>query len=257
MQVRGSKMHVLDWIERDDFASTLNEMIEATGMMVSQDSERMPRNATDQTEARIGKSCGGLVPDMLNRQIRNWWLMKHAGANVPNWYLACSATATDCRRGLVLVEAKAHLAEFRNESKGKGIGNPDNHARIAGAIEEARSALNQGVPGTAISIDSWYQLANRIAFAWKLATSGVPTVLIYLAFTGDAGVGEPFQDDDHWTRTVMSASSVIPNSAWERPIDCGAAPLWLLVRSRPCFRETPVIRASMTHAVGHRHDRAV
>lgn len=127
-------------------------------------------------------------------------------------------------------------------AKVRAPGNPDNHARIAGAIDEARSAINSCVPGTAISANEWYQLANRVAFAWKLAASGVPTVLLYLAFTGDAGVGVPFQDDADWSRTMMATSAVLPTSAWGRRIDCDAAPLWLLIRSKPCLRQTPAIR---------------
>ena len=246
MADRGSRMHVLDWIERDDFASTLNDMVALTGLTVASDGNRLPRNSVDRTEARIGKACGGLIPEELNRHIRDWWLVKHRGANVPNWDLACAASESNGRPGLVLFEAKGHVAEFTGESKGKSVGNLDNHARIAVAIEEARSAIDRWVPGTAISANEWYQLANRVAFAWKLAASGVPTVLVYLAFTGDEGVGVPFHDNDHWSRTLMATSAVLPTSAWGRRIDCDAAPLWMLIRSRPCLRQTPVIRASRT-----------
>ena len=55
-------------------------------------------------------------------------------------------------------------------------------------------------PDVRLDRDSHYQLANRLAFKWKLATLGIPVVLLY--FTGrDEGIadaGEPILDDAHW-----------------------------------------------------------
>lgn len=237
---RGSRMHVLDWLEDDSFAEAISDMVSVTGMTMSREANRMPRNGRERAEARLGKQCGGLISDGLNLQLRDWWLAKHAGANVPNWDLACSTTSPDGRPGLVLMEAKAHVAEFIGEAKGKGPGNPDNRARIAGAIEEARHALSRQISGTEITIERWYQLANRVAFAWKLATSGVPTTLVYLGITGDAGVGRPIRNHDHWTQMISMTSKVLPNTIWETRIDCGAAPLWMLARSKACVRQTPL-----------------
>ena len=238
MSERGSRMHVLDWIGNEEFAASITRMIAATGMTVSPEGGRMPQGPHDRSEARIGKRCGGLVSDRLNVEVRDWWLAKHPGANVPNWDLACSAATQDGAPGLVLVEAKAHVAEFLGGRAGKPSGNPLNHERISAAVDEARLALSAEAPGLGITIGRWYQLANRIAFGWKLAASGIPTALVYLAFTGDDGVGEPIRDQLHWTQILATASDVVPSSCWERRIDCGAAPLWLLARSRACVRPT-------------------
>lgn len=67
-------------------------------------------------------------------------------------------------------------------------------------IAEACAGLQLLGPAVRISRDSHYQLSNRVAFAWKLATLGLPTVLVYLGFWGDDGiadVGEPFWDAEH------------------------------------------------------------
>jgi hypothetical protein len=40
--------------------------------------------------------------------------------------------------------------------------------------------------GWTLSRDSHYQLTNRFAWAWKLASMGVPVVLGYLGFQGAA-----------------------------------------------------------------------
>ncbi len=95
----------------------------------------------------------------------------------------------------------------------------------------------------ALSRDKRYQLSNRVAFAWKLASEGVPVVLVYLGFTGDEVIGclsSPIQDDVHWRAAVYEhAAEVLPPDIWERRIDTAQAPLWLLVRSLPAFRQSP------------------
>jgi hypothetical protein len=35
-----------------------------------------------------------------------------------------------------------------------------------------------------------YRFANRLAFAWKTASEGMPTILLYLGFTGDDGISD-------------------------------------------------------------------
>jgi hypothetical protein len=112
-----------------------------------------------------------------------------------------------------------------------------NHERIGLAINEACVALRQASPAVAISRDAHYQLSNRVAFAWKLASLGVPTVLVYLGFFGDTGIvdaGVPFDSDAHWQACFWEhAASIVPADLFERRLDCGAAPAWLLVRGRP------------------------
>jgi hypothetical protein len=112
-----------------------------------------------------------------------------------------------------------------------------NHKRIGLAIAEACRALQRMDASTAISRDSHYQLGNRVAFAWKLASLGVPTVLVYLGFTGDTGIvdaGAPFTGAAHWRAAFANyASSAVPDALLERRLDCGAPPAWLIVRDRP------------------------
>jgi hypothetical protein len=75
-----------------------------------------------------------------------------------------------------------------------------------------------------------------VAFTWKLARFGLPTILVYLGFCGDDGiadVGEPIRDAERWNESFAAyAHSVVPKDLVEHKIDCGAAPMWLLVRSR-------------------------
>src|SRR3974390_960405 len=66
---------------------------------------------------------------------------------------------------------------------------------------EANFALRRNIPGVFLSRDVSYQFSNRVAFAWKLASLGIPTILIYLGFIGDepiAGESDYFQTPGDW-----------------------------------------------------------
>lgn len=188
--------------------------------------------------------------------LRKWWLVHERGANTPNWDIAAGCEI-EGRTGLILVEAKANVPELSVLGKPvepkASTASADNHERIAIAITEACSGLQRLGAATTISRDSHYQLSNRVAFAWKLATLGIPTVLVYLGFTGDDGIadaGAPFSDKAHW-ETVFGqyAYSVVPRSIFEQRIDCVAAPVWFLLRSRR------VIEVSPPKSRNNRYDR--
>lgn len=240
----GSRMHVLDWLDGGGFTASLNAMLRPTGFLAPESGTRMPGGWHQRDEARLGKDCGTLIKPDLNAALLNWWLAKPGGANVPNWDLACTAISHGGTPSLILGEAKAHEAEFKAGRPGKTAGNPENDARIGAAIEEARTGLARHSDKVGISKDRWYQFSNRVAFAWKLAASGIPTVLVYVGFTEDEGmarIGEPLRDDAHWRGLVCSTldeAGVFPASLWEREIDCGAAPLWMLTRTRRCPRQS-------------------
>src|SRR5450830_1790281 len=195
----GSRMHILDWLDGGTFTPRINEMLRPTELFVPQSGKRMPSGWDNTDEARLGKECGALIDDSLNMTLANWWLINVAGANVPNWDLACEALYHGNRPALVLAEAKAYVREFTDGAGGHGSNNADNQKQIAKAIQEASDALSRHAPGVKISSNSWYQFSNRVAFAWKLASHGIPTALIYLGFLGDVGIStDPLRDDNYW-----------------------------------------------------------
>ncbi len=115
------------------------------------------------------------------------------------------------RPGLILVEVKANVPELGVAGKliapDASKNSLENHERIGRAIAEARAGPSAHLPGIAISATSHYQPSNRLAFAWKLATLGIPTVLIHLGLTGDEGlqgVGAPFENDAHGQRRLYT-----------------------------------------------------
>jgi hypothetical protein len=173
-------------------------------------------------------------------QLESWWLAHTAGANTPNWDIAASCTI-DGKPSLILVEAKAHVSELSDAGKplktGASSRSRENHERIDAAINEASEALGGARHGVTLNRDHSYQLANRLAFSWRLASWGVPVVLVYLGFTGDqniADVGEPIRDEAHWLKVFGDhLESIAPRSWINSRIDTSAAPFWLLARSRP------------------------
>jgi len=137
---------------------------------------------------------------------------------------------------VTLSEAKAHEAELRPEGKTiTAATNLQNHEHIGNAIYEADHALNGVLPGWSLSRDSHYQLANRFAWAWKLADMGLPTILIYLGFLNAAEMkdqGHHFIDHSQWLDCMTAhGTGVVPEEAWERSLLIRSTPLVALIRS--------------------------
>ncbi len=201
-----------------------------------------PRGYRSPDEARLETFGPEALPNPETwSRLRTWWLVHERGANTPNWDIAASCEI-EGRAGLILVEAKGNVPELSVTGKPvdaeASAASSENHQRIGLAINEACAALQRISASTAINRDSHYQLSNRVAFAWKLASLGVPTVLAYVGFLGDDGiadVGPPFKDAAHWEAVFARyAHSVVPRELFEPRIECGTAPtpMWLLVRSR-------------------------
>jgi hypothetical protein len=179
-------------------------------------------------------------------RLHSWWLKHKRGANTPNWDIAVSCHI-EGQPGLILVEAKAHERELEESGKraerGASAASQANHDRIGGAISEACTQLSPKYPGISLDRDTHYQTSNRIAFAWKLASLGIPTVMIYLGFIGDEGirnVGTPFRDQSHWLDIFEKhLASVCPTSICNAATQCGEANFWLLPRARHVLQVSP------------------
>ena len=135
-------------------------------------------DSTPALEARLDALTALIAPDArcrrdLGEQLRIWWLAVPRRANTPNWDVASTCTIKG-QRGLLLVEAKAHSAEL-GESDSCGSKNHGNRERIRWAITEAAAGLETATGSTwNLSSDSHYQLSNRFAWSWKLASLGIP-----------------------------------------------------------------------------------
>jgi hypothetical protein len=173
-------------------------------------------------------------------------LTHSVGANTPNWDIAAGCLIDDTP-GLILVEAKANWPELgeggKPQTSNASERSKDNHERVGKAIQEACTGWRQLDSRVDIKQSSHYQLANRLAFTWKLATLGIPVVLMYLGFTGDEGIrdaGEPFKDDADWQRAFRQyADASIPADLFDRRLAFGSTPVWLLSRSQPVIEQSP------------------
>ena len=245
---RRSRKHVLDWLQedKDEFLASLNGSIELTGARVTADDLWMPGGYSQPREARLDDLDDRWLPPDVRDAIAEWWLVHQERANTPNWDLLATCSFSD-RRGLVLVEAKAHRNELKTAGKAlkskPSDKSKENNTQIGAAIREACDGVNVQWPGFSISRDSHYQLSNRMAFGWKLASLGVPTVLLYLGFIGDTGIPEaegPFMSTNDWDNAMCEyAKGILPEDFVtlgirdQGNVEVNGTPFAFLIRSRP------------------------
>jgi hypothetical protein len=223
--------------------------------VVQADDSYMPVSKDESKEARL-ETFG---PKVLNdaetwTSLKTWWLV-HPG-NTPNWDFA-SACVLEGKRGVLLVEAKANVPELSKAGKrlvgaragkGKAAFAPSskakqNDARIREAIAEAGREFTALGVGKAFTAEAHCQLANRLAFTWKLASLRVPVALVYLGFCGDHGlvrIGAPLACEEHWCDLLRGhLSSCVPMNERELRVPVNGVPLWFAMRARDVLSQSP------------------
>ena len=188
-------------------------------------------------EAELDKLRKGdvdLLTDSIRQQLQKWWLEEGRGkSKTPSWDIASTCTISG-RKGLLLVEAKAHSDELSEGDRCSA--GPTNRKQIGKALQEANNGLQEVTGGSwRLSAEHRYQLANRFAWSWKLATLGIPVVLVYLGFLDAVEMsdrGRPFESDDDWRDALREYyRETIDAACWEQPLDIGGTPLLPLMRS--------------------------
>lgn len=169
----------------------------------------MPEGFCKAEEARLGETPGFLT-DEQRHVVTDWWLAVPERANTPNWDLVCTCLV-EGHRGLVMVEAKAHAGELKPNDC-CGATDKDNAQWIRDAIGSANQMLGEG---WRLSVDSHYQLSNRFAWAWKVASLGTPVVLVYLGFLNAHEMSKPFKSHEAWEHCLLAyAEGTVPRNAW-------------------------------------------
>lgn len=240
---RGSRKHVLDWVEQSRFLPELLALAAPVDCRVTKDSIWQPLGYRRPSESRLEYFGPSAIPGIDWKQLEDWWLVHRRGANTPNWDIAL-ACEVEGKSGLVLVEAKANVPELSEAGKRRedepSSHSEENHERIRAAIESARVDLGTRLPGISIDVDRHYQLSNRIAFAWKLARLGVPTVLMYVGFLGDTNMDAPFASESEWDRVFVGhLRQICPQSILDAPVEVGPGKFWVLSRTRQILELSP------------------
>lgn len=243
---RGSRKHILDLLDSGRLFQILNDLFADTDVQFKDDENCQPRGRKIPEEWTLRKFCKKYYNGQFDYQaFDNWWVPDQY--RNPQWDLLTTCTIKD-RAGIMLVEAKANDKELVVDGKQLDAKTSEqskiNHGKIGDCIAEAVQGLNKHIEYIGISRDTHYQLSNRVASVWKLAQCGLPTVLLYLGFTGDEGIrdaGEPFADDNHWQR-VMGAymAGVLPLHFPNKLIEVeGRATMQMFIKSLPVIENSP------------------
>ena len=233
-EFRGSRKQILDMLDRKDFVDRFNTLLTGTDAIVGRDDSWAPKGVLSPNEVQLRdfEPFRDTWPAQ-HKNITEWW-PKHP-ARRPVWDMVLTAQIGD-KKGLILVEGKAHEGELDRTGKKKDADASDeslhNHEKIRQNIEKACGELSHLIEGFSISRDTHYQLSNRITFAWKLASEGIPTILMYLGFLCDTYFRDYLRDGDHWQRVIGAyLDGIVPLSFPEKWIGCGASKMYMAIRA--------------------------
>jgi hypothetical protein len=236
MEMKGSKKAVVKLVKSSNFLMTINDLLKPTKAEIAVYDNWMPKSKHYDKEAELNDFLKYNFSPELGKEITDWWLFKDA--TTPNWDLISTCTING-KRGLVLVEAKAHVDELKDDSKRTPSGSDNsqkNHESIAEAIAEANAGINKVFTNVTLSRDTCYQLSNRIAHAWWLANRGIPVVLVYLGFLDCTdmknGTNKLFQIDEDWQNCFQENAKIIGADVLiDQEVNCGASSFKMICRS--------------------------
>lgn len=215
---KGSSEQILDLIDRGGIKQ-INDIINDKSIVITSDdwwypkSKDKPKEVSILTFLKSHSNLFNINPSYIN-EFKTWWVVYKG--KFPTWDYIASATING-KKGIVLIEAKSHVDEF--DTNGKKIketaseASHVNHKQITEAIEKARDSINKlNRTEIKISIDNCYQLSNRIAQSWWLASHGIPVTLVYLGFIGDTSMANNykiFMNESEWKVAVENYFSIV------------------------------------------------
>ena len=248
---RGSRPRCVLLVDGDgkEVADRLTRLVDIDEVVIDHSDRWMPYGkpvrkdgSWDNTPAKEAKldDLASLLPRNIKRQqeikeqLRCWWLAAKGRANTPNWDIASTCTIKG-KPGLLLVEAKAHVSELCPKPDKCSSTNPENRAQICRAIAQANEAF-QSATGEkwGLSRDHHYQLSNRFAWSWKLASLDIPVVLVYLGFLNaqDMTGKELFRSCTDWKNALKDyGEGVVDNTCWGKWLKFNCTLLLPLIRA--------------------------
>lgn len=240
MREKGSKTAMIKLVKSNDFINVLNDLLENNEVKITSDDVSIPNAQIPNKEVTLStflrKNFDSEKADLIIR----WWIK--IGNATPKWDLISTCTISG-RKGILLVEAKAHVGELKKEEKGKpfnekeaSIKSQENHCKIAEAIDEVNTSIKKKINGLTLSRDNCYQLSNRIANSWWLANKGIPVVLMYLGFEECtdmySGTYKLFKTNEEWQTCFKEhAQQIGADVLIDKTVDCGESSFTLICRS--------------------------
>jgi len=225
---------------KEVFINSLLNLINPSQLGISVDIKKdcvcYPNGYVDVDEVKLGKS-NKLITASERIELNDWWLGRKTESSrdkdTPNWDIACSAKINS-RDGLVLVEAKAYKGELWKKDDKSGADPLGSLVHIKNALQEANAALNNHLSGFRLRHDEHYQISNRFAWSWKLASMNIPVILIYLGFLNAHEMNTPtiFKEHDDWNKCVENyCYSKIPFDIWDSEVKTEKASFYPIIRS--------------------------
>jgi len=221
---KGSKLRclLLTGLGKNNFRNILTKLINqknpnSINFQIPDEFEYYPKGLLDRKEIQLDKKEIHINGYLGCDKILNKWWLKTPQATTPNWDILCTANI-DGKPGFILVEAKAHYDELKeNDSTDAGSNSP-NLKKIMQAMEEINDAY-----GYSLSWEHNYQMSNRVAWSLKLASEGFPVILIYLGFLNAKEIDTTnnsyiFNKPKQWRKIVQEHSQAISFSDWEKQI---------------------------------------
>jgi hypothetical protein len=155
---------------------------------------RSPRADDDFAEYRDAAFLRLLGLERLEGALADFWPKRG-----PQW----DALGVTAAGQVILVEAKAHVAEFCSPASGAS---EESLAHINASLAQVAAALGSSCG------DLWprlfYQYANRLAHLWFLREHGVDALLVLVGFTGDREMGGP-ETAEAWRAAYVVADHAL------------------------------------------------
>jgi hypothetical protein len=221
---KGSYRHMLDLVTASNFREVMSDLLAGTDASLADTDFRHPCGRSrkeDRAEVKLEDYLKRYPVLGYSGLDRRWWIAFKGSR--PTWDLVCHINMAG-KPGLLLVEAKAHFSEMGEKNK-KSAADPENDRSIANDLSirlrlaEASLRLTElGLGGFRLSADHEYQLSNRLAYLQKLASDGIPTVLMYLGWlTSPDWPNDAFPDGTEWEKCVTSHMSKIGPDSFVGP----------------------------------------
>jgi hypothetical protein len=223
--------------DRNAVADRLTGIIDLAGVQITANDFWMPQgkpvllgnDVWDKKtikEAELDKVTDDILSEKQRNKLKEWWLENHKNnPRTPNWDLVSTCKIYE-EKGLLLIEAKAHHGELSEQDACKAGG--VNRA----SITEAMAGINKQT-GWNLSAEEHYQISNRFAWSWQLASMGVPVMLVYLGFlNADEWGDDKLKDHDDWKKSVREYSKdIVPGAIWSSKVSAGSSYFYPVIRS--------------------------